>query len=109
MALDLTGKVAVHVLRQNSRTCSELIQSYCPCEQQLGYNACSVVQLNKQSCNREDDSEADKPRGNPIVLFTVFIWFTGYFTGAEVTRIWKTTKVIYDCIFLPATEDSGRV
>jgi hypothetical protein len=44
-----------------------------------------------------------------LVLFTLFIWFSGYFTGAEVTRIWKNTKVIYDCIFLPAPEDSGRV
>jgi hypothetical protein len=45
-----------------------------------------------------------------IVLFTLIIWFTGYITGAKVTRIWKNTKVaIYDCIFQPAHEDSGRV
>jgi hypothetical protein len=44
-----------------------------------------------------------------IVLFTLFIWFTGYFTGAEVTRIWENTKIIYECIFLPAPENSDRV
>jgi hypothetical protein len=44
-----------------------------------------------------------------LVLFTLFIWFSGYLTGVEVTRIWKNTKVIYDYIFLPAPEDSGRV
>lgn len=44
-----------------------------------------------------------------IVLFTVFTWFLGYITGAEVTRIWEKTMVKFDCIFQPAPEDSSRV
>jgi hypothetical protein len=44
-----------------------------------------------------------------IVLVVFFIWFTGYITGAEVTRILEKTRVVYDCIFTPAPEDSSRV
>ena len=44
-----------------------------------------------------------------LTLFFLLIWFAGYMTGAEVTRIWEKTGVIYDCIFLPAPEDSSRV
>jgi hypothetical protein len=44
-----------------------------------------------------------------LVLFTVFIWFTGYITGAKVTRIWQKAMVKFDCIFQPAPENSGRV
>jgi hypothetical protein len=44
-----------------------------------------------------------------ITLFFLFIWFAGYMTGAEVTRIWEKTGVIHDCIFLPAPENSSRV
>jgi hypothetical protein len=44
-----------------------------------------------------------------IVLFTIFIWLTGYITGAKVTRIWEKAMVKFDCIFLPAPENSGRV
>ena len=50
-------------------------------------------------------------RGEAIVitLFFLLIWFAGYMTGAEVTRIWEKSRVIYDCIFLPAPENSDRV
>lgn len=44
-----------------------------------------------------------------ITLFFLLIWFAGYMTGAEVTRIWEKNGVIYDCIFLPAPENSSRV
>ena len=44
-----------------------------------------------------------------ITLFFLLIWFAGYMTGAEVTRIWEKTGVVYDCIFLPAPENSSRV
>ena len=44
-----------------------------------------------------------------ITLFFLLIWFAGYMTGAEVTRIWEKSRVIYDCIFLPAPENSDRV
>jgi hypothetical protein len=44
-----------------------------------------------------------------ITLVVLFIWFTGYTTGAKVTSIWEKTRVVYDCIFRPAPEDSGRV
>ena len=49
-------------------------------------------------------------RGEAIVI-TLFllIWFAGYMTGAEVTRIWEKIGVIYDCIFVPAPENSSRV
>ena len=50
-------------------------------------------------------------RGEAIVitLFFLLIWFAGYLTGAEVTRIGEKSRVIYDCIFLPAPENSDRV
>ena len=44
-----------------------------------------------------------------ITLFFLLIWFAGYMTGAEVTRIWEKSGVIHDCIFVPAPEDSSRV
>ena len=44
-----------------------------------------------------------------VTLVFLLIWFAGYMTGAEVTRIWEKTGVIYDCIFLPAPENSNRV
>jgi hypothetical protein len=44
-----------------------------------------------------------------ITLFFLLIWFAGYMTGAEVTRIWEKSGVIYDCIFVPAPENSSRV
>ena len=44
-----------------------------------------------------------------ITLFFLLIWFAGYMTGAEVTRIWEKSAVIHDCIFLPAPENSSRV
>ena len=49
--------------------------------------------------------------GEAIVITLVFllIWFAGYMTGAEVTLMWEKTRVIYDCIFLPAPENSSRV
>src|SRR5918992_1523826 len=43
-----------------------------------------------------------------IVLIVLLIWFTGYITGAEVTRTLEKTRVIYDCIFIPAPENSSR-
>jgi hypothetical protein len=44
-----------------------------------------------------------------ILLTVLLIWFSGYTTGAEVTRILEKTRVIYDCIFIPAPENSSRV
>ena len=44
-----------------------------------------------------------------ITLFFLLIWFAGYMTGAEVTRIWEKNGVIYDCIILPVPENSSRV
>jgi hypothetical protein len=44
-----------------------------------------------------------------IILVVLLIWFTGYRTGAEVTHTGEKTRVIYDCIFIPAPENSGRV
>jgi hypothetical protein len=44
-----------------------------------------------------------------IILVVLFIWIMGYTTGAEVTRIWEKTSIMYDCIFTPAPEDSSRV
>jgi hypothetical protein len=44
-----------------------------------------------------------------VVLVVLFIWFTGYVTGVKVTRIWEKTAVKYDCIFMPAPENSSRV
>ena len=44
-----------------------------------------------------------------MTLFFLLIWFAGYMTGAEVTRIWEKSGFIHDCIFVPAPEDSSRV
>ena len=44
-----------------------------------------------------------------FLLFTLLIWFTGYLTGAKVTRILEGTRVIYDCIRLAAPEDATQV
>ena len=44
-----------------------------------------------------------------LVFVILFIWLTGYLTGAKVTRISEKTKVKFNCIFLPAPEDSDRV
>ena len=40
-----------------------------------------------------------------IILIFPFIWVTGYTTGAQVTRVWEKTAVMYDWIFTPAPED----
>ena len=46
-----------------------------------------------------------------IIIISVFsfMWVTGYTTGAQVTRVWEKTAVMYDCIFTPAPADSNRV
>lgn len=44
-----------------------------------------------------------------VTLVCLLIWLAGYVTGAEVTLIREKTRVIYDCIFLPAPENSSRV
>ena len=46
-----------------------------------------------------------------IIIISVFsfMWVMGYTTGAQVTRVWEKTAVMYDCIFTPAPEDSNRV
>ena len=44
-----------------------------------------------------------------LVLAVLFIWFTGYLTGVNVTRSWEKTAVRHDCIFMPAPENSSRV
>jgi hypothetical protein len=57
------------------------------------------------------DDSVKLSRGDGIIITFafLFIWFTGYITGAQVTRILEKTKVMYDCIFTPAPEDSSRV
>ncbi len=57
----------------------------------------------------EDSVQLSRRDGITIILAFLFIWFTGYITGAQVTRILEKTKVMYDCIFTPAPEDSSRV
>jgi hypothetical protein len=57
----------------------------------------------------DDSVQLSKRDGIIIVVVFVFVWFTGYATGAQVTRILEKTKVLYDCIFTPAPEDSSRV
>ena len=44
-----------------------------------------------------------------IISVFLFMWVMGYMTGAQVTRVWEKTAVMYDCIFTPAPEDSNRV
>ena len=44
-----------------------------------------------------------------IISVFLFMWVMGYTTGAQVTRVWEKTAVMYDCIFTPAPEDSNRV
>ena len=44
-----------------------------------------------------------------LVFVILLMWLTGYLTGAKVTRISEKTIVKFDCIFLPAPEDSDRV
>ena len=39
----------------------------------------------------------------------LFIRFTGYIAGAQVTRILEKTKVMYRSIFTPPPEDCSRV
>jgi hypothetical protein len=57
----------------------------------------------------DDSVQLSKRHGIIIVVVFVFVWFTGYATGAQVTRIFEKKKVVYDCIFTPAPEDSSRV
>jgi hypothetical protein len=57
----------------------------------------------------KDSVQLSKRDGIIMTLILLIIWFTGYTTGAQVTRILEKTKVMYDCIFTPAPEDSSRV
>jgi hypothetical protein len=57
----------------------------------------------------DDSVQLSKRDGIIIVVVFVFVWFTGYATGAQVTRILEKNKVWYDCIFTPAPEYSSRV
>src|SRR5688572_4589751 len=57
----------------------------------------------------DDSVQLSKRDGIIIVVVFVFVWFTGYVTGGQVTRILEKTKVWYDCIFTPAPEYSSRV
>jgi hypothetical protein len=57
----------------------------------------------------KDSVQLSKRDGIIMMLVFLIIWFTGYTTGAQVTRILEKTKVMYDCIFTPAPEDSSRV
>jgi hypothetical protein len=57
----------------------------------------------------KDSVQLSKRDGIIMMLILLIIWFTGYTTGAQVTRVLEKTKVMYDCIFTPAPEDSSRV
>jgi len=57
----------------------------------------------------KDSVQLSKRDGIIMMLVFLIIWFTGYTTGAQVTRILEKTKVMYECIFTPAPEDSSRV
>ena len=113
MGFDLAGKAAV---KRVSRTPAMIVTARIKSEgTTLAHH--SLAGVKKRRCYYSVDLlglskvPVRLTTGETIVITLVFllIWFAGYMTGAEVTLIWEKNRVIYDCIFLPAPENSSLV
>jgi hypothetical protein len=111
MGFDLAGKAAVKRVRQNSGI---IVTARIKARAQRLLRVTSWGEAGRFCYYTMDLLLSKSVRltsGEAIVIILVclLIWFAGYMTGAEVTLIREKARIIYDCIFLPAPENSSRV